>query len=400
MSKTELRDSPTVSNWMGRLSKSSHKGMLHHFSTWIKWVRENGDKFSGFSPEDFVEFQREAGNGERYEVLDLIQRYIGTLEGRGGYKKTTYSNIRSFFRHNRVELPQDPTFTVRAEKPKILGTLTVEEIKHVIISSNPCYQAVFTSMFQGGMGLEEVVFWSENGLEALKQNLREDLDVLKVNLPGRKKFRNEYPFYTLLGSDSIEALRNWLKHRPETCVEYHPDDMEKRAKNRRVINREPTTAIFTNQFGNGISKHSVGMYWNKHMKRLGIRQGGRGDGKNIHEMRDVFRSLYAKSGRAPEVVEFLMGHQIDKLGYNKAHQDDSWVIKEYVKALPMFQIMSSGMPFGQVDLDEVEKQATEIEELGAKFDKLVEYLVNWRKESAEEGGIARDDAELKQLMEG
>ena len=65
-----------------------------------------------------------------------------------------------------------------------------------------------------------------------------------------------------------------------------------------------------------------------------------------------------------------MGHVIDKLGYNKAHQDDSWVIKEYVKALPMFQIMSSGRPFGQVDLDEVEKQAAEIERLKAEVQQL------------------------------
>jgi len=284
--------------------------MIHNFGAWFKWVGENGGKFAGFSPEDFVEFQREAGNGERYEVLDLIQRYVGVLEGRGGYKKTVYSNIRSFFRHNRVELPQDATFRVRADKPKVLGTLTVEEIRDVIMSSNTCYRAVFTCMLQGGMGVGEILYWSENGWGQLAKDMKVEKGVIRVDLPGRKKFRNEYPYYTLLGSDSIEALRNWLKSRPEGA-----------------------TAIFTNQFGEGLSINSISMYWLKHLKRLGIivePVGSKGKvryGKNAHEIRDVFRSQWEMTPAKGSVAEFMMGHQVDKLGYNKAHRDEAWVRK-------------------------------------------------------------------------
>ncbi|MBU0847312.1 hypothetical protein KKH23_09040 [Patescibacteria group bacterium] len=347
----EMYRHPTVSKWLGRLAPSSHRGMMFHFNSWLSWVKVNSSKFSDFSPDDFVKYRKE-GNGERFELLDLVQAYVGTLEGTQGYKKTAYSNIRSFFRHNRVELPKDSTFTIRGERPKVRGTLIADEIKQLVMSCNECYRAVYLCMFQGGMGKAELVSWSNNGLLQLKEDLKGDPEVIKVYLPGRKKYANSRPFYTLIGSDAIEALRAWMKIRPENA-----------------------DAIFTNQFGGDISTNSVTMYWNKHMKRLGLYKEDPTQGisirygKNVHEMRDVFRSLYAKSGRAPEVVEFLMGHQVDKLDYNKAHLDDSWVLKEYKRALPMFQIMSSGRPFGQVDEDEVENLREKVRGLEAQLER-------------------------------
>ena len=40
-------------------------------------------------------------------------------------------------------------------------------------------------------------------------------------------------------------------------------------------------------------------------------------GINAHEMRDVVRSLWHESGADETVADFMLGHTIDSLGYNK-----------------------------------------------------------------------------------
>lgn len=69
-----------------------------------------------------------------------------------------------------------------------------------------------------------------------------------------------------------------------------------------------------------------------------------------------------------------MGHVVDPLEYNKAHYDRKWVRKEYTKALPFLNIMSSGRPFGQVDEDEIESLRRKVRELEKGRDDRIEDL--------------------------
>jgi len=68
----------------------------------------------------------------------------------------------------------------------------------------------------------------------------------------------------------------------------------------------------------------------------------------------VFRSQWEKSPVKGSVADFMMGHQVDPLLYNKAHRDGAWVRREYRKALPWLEIMSSGRPFGLVEEEEID----------------------------------------------
>jgi len=93
-------------------------------------------------------------------------------------------------------------------------------------------------------------------------------------------------------------------------------------------------------------------------------------GKNPHEMRDLFRSMWEKSPAKGSVAEFCMGHVIDPLEYNKAFRDDEWVRDQYLNAEPWLNIISSGRPFGQVDKDEVTGLNRRIYELQAQVERL------------------------------
>lgn len=333
----------SVEKWLSRFAESTAPTYRFHFERWMDWMAEHGGELAGLTPGELLDYQRNASNSDRYVILDLLQQHAREIPGRYNYKLKPYSTVRSFFKHCRAELPRDK-FTPKAELPPVMGTLTLEEIKDVVQASSPLYKAVFLCMLQGSMDEAGIVDWSNAGYKDLAKilpeviSLRRDDRILRVDLPGRKKFRNIKPFYTYIGPDALEAVANWLAVRPGDA-----------------------RAIFVNQYGRPLNEESMRTYWLRKLKRLGLVEPGepgeKGNryGKNPHEIRDVFRSQWEKTPAKGSVAEFMMGHQIDPLEYNKAFRDEAWTLGEYRKALPMLQIMSSGRPFGLVHLDDMYK---------------------------------------------
>jgi len=250
--------------------------------------------------------------------------------------------------HNRASLPQDRSFRVRAERPKNVADLSVGDFRRVLDSSNECYRAVFLCMFQGGMGGGEVEHWSNQGWLGLARSLELRNNPIRVDLPGRKQGRNVRPFYTFIGRDAIDAIAVWLRMRP--------DDAE---------------TIFTNQFEEPITRKAIRNYWTRKLHRLGLIVKpqpwikGYRYGKNPHELRDLFRSRWQKSGRAPEAAEFFMGHVIDPNEYNKAFMDENYARMEYRRAEKWLNILSEDPEHMHID---------EVSEIQTGFNKRMEAL--------------------------
>lgn len=377
----ELKEYEAVKKWNSRLSVSSKAMRMSHLRKLMEYLHDGNSKFKDFSPDQLVKYQRNAISYARYDILDQIQAWSkamesathldGTSKYRTGYIGQVYATIRGFFAHNRCELPRDKGFTTTGEVPPVLGMLTIEEIKTVVQYVKPIYKAVFLCLFQSGMDQASFKYWSENGYKTLIEALKEDPKVIKIDFPNRPKIRKkvEKPFHTYIGTDAIDALKRWL--------EIRPDD---------------TTDIFTNQFKRQLKNSSLRGTWQYSLKKLGIikmkRQGYTGNryGKNIHEMRDVFRSVWEKTPANKNVVEFMMGHTIDPLNYNKACRDTDWTEQEYLKALPWLNIMSGGAEMKAVE-DELIEKDTRIEELEAEIARLKESPVD--KEELFEELLAR-----------
>ncbi|MDQ1279127.1 MAG: hypothetical protein QG670_387 [Thermoproteota archaeon] len=370
--------SGSVEFWLGRMKPSSWQTTTSNFGLFMKWLKAEGGPFRDYSPDMLVEYQRSSDNSHRYDILNLVQRYISAFNGRKATKRVRYALVRSFFMHNRAELPMDRGFKIRGNEPRIIGTLTVEEARNIILSSNPCFQAAFLCMFQGGLGSHELLYWSNNGLEKLLEDLRENKSIIRIDLPGRKDAENDRSFYSLIGGDAIAALKKWMKLRPA--------DAE---------------SIFTSDIDTPLKYHAIQSYWRRKLRRLGIYSmdcGSRkyklksnrkvgGTGKNLHELRDLFRTQFAKSPAKADVAEFMMGHSIDANEYNKAYRDEKFYRDEYEKALPYLQIISSGRPFHQVSEEEVERLRSEVERLKKGDNQDVE-------------GLKRQMAEMEKMMKG
>ena len=347
-------DSSCVDRWISRLRPSTAETNLYVLRSWVNWL---GTKGFENDPDALVRIQVENGG---YEILDLIQKYILELKGRESYLRRTYAALRSFFLHNRAELPRDPSFMIMSDIPKSVGFLSIDDFKKIFHSSNSMYRAIFVCMFQGAMGLGEFDYWNTVDFENTFRQLRKDPDIIRINLPGRKKTRNKDPYYTFIGIDGIRFLKEYL--------------------NGRLGGK----AIFLNQYGNPVTKRNVQIYWIRHLRWLNLINEDKlnnGDprgnryGKNIHELRDLFRTRWQKSGRVAKVAEFLMGHQIDPLGYNKAFNDEIYTAREYKQAQKWINIISEDPEYVLADtLDETiskmqkelikgyEKRISELEE--------------------------------------
>jgi len=300
---------------------------MYTFKRFLVWKSENGGKFADMSPDELIEYQKNCSNNDCFEILDIIQRWILSMSGLTYRSKHTYYNIPlSFFLHNRVELPKDKSFKIRGDKPKTPSLLRPEHIKNAVLHANPMYAAMVTCMLEGAMGVSEVIEWNKTGWKSLRDQLNKGADIIKVDLPGRKSERNIRPFFTLIGGDALEFLKEYLGS----------EIPEKRA------------AIFTNQYGRPVNEIALKRFWLRHLIRLRIvvkaEGGDRGTryGYGLHELRENFRTLWSQSRANPDIGEFLMGHKLDDYGYNQVFRDYNYVVEEYRKALPYLNVLSGG----------------------------------------------------------
>lgn len=366
----ELKKYETIKFWNSRLSESGEHRRVGGFIMFMEYLYNVDNKFKNYTPDQLVEYQKDATTRARYDILDQIQGWTKSLEksthpdGEPKYRSNSinqaYSTLRGFFAHNRCELPRDSRFALSGEVPPVVGDLTIDEIEQVILSVKPVYKAVFLSMFQGGMDRISFDYWNRNGYKALVKALEGDPKAIRINFPRRMKIRTkvEKPYHTYIGTDAIDAIRKWLE-----------------------IRSAEATVIFTNQFGRPILKDGLTTLWHYSLFKIGVlkklRTGYSGNryGKNVHELRDVFRSVWEKTPANTNVAEFAMGHQIDPLEYNKACRDMDWTKSEYLKALPWLNIMSGGAELKAVE-DEIATKDARIEELEAEVARLKETPID------------------------
>ncbi len=334
--------SGAVERWLGRLGERTGRVGLVILRCWLRWLGERGGSFAGLGPDGLVEWQR--SHPGDYALVDLLEEYIDCHpEWSVGHKRKVLSTIRSFFMHNRAPMPPDPSYRIRSDKEPVVSRLTVEEFRKIVLASNPTYRAVWLCMLQAGMGCNEVIYWSDHGWPSLKRQLREGRHPIRIELPGRKRNRNVKPYYTFIGRDAIEALEAYLEQRPNV-----------------------DGPIFITKFGQPLTYWTLWRYWMRKLRELGLIKPRRGRGvrygKNPHAIRSLFRSRWRLSGCDPEVAEFFLGHDIDKLGYDKSPWlSPEWFEEQYCRAERWLNIISEEPE--KVPAIEVTRLRRELEEL-------------------------------------
>ena len=335
-----------MKKWLGGISKVTGKAYLWHLESYMDWAKVNSPKFGSMTPDDWIEYALDATPRQVNDLLDMKKEYLLSLNGvRLSHKANANKAILSFFAHNRVELPKDKTLNLHGDKPKVKGVLTPEHVKQIVNASNLLYQAVFLVMLGSGMGQAELVSWSDEGYEGLKAQLDSHAEIVKVELHGRKGDKNDYNYTTFIGGDALKALSRYVKARGS----------EK-------------GAIFVNTHGEALTKVALYRYWTRKLIRIGIKVEKGWTGTNTHELRDVYRTLWRRSGVDVAYGEYFMGHReaFDKYGYDKTGGDEDELRAQYSVALPFLNILSETKPFKLVREVDVEKEVQKQVEIRLK----------------------------------
>ena len=257
--------------------------------------------------------------GDGYWVLDLVQDYVRAKQGTRDYKSYIYDVLQSFFIANRCALPRD-RFRIRGDKIPVVPRLTVDDVRAVALMAGLRDRSMIMCGWCGFMGCGELGYLNLNGFEQIKRQLSND--VIRVDFPqGRKG--NTLPFYTFIAGDALQCLRAYVEKERGIGDGY----------------------VWATKYGTPVMRPTYFSAWRTLTVRLKLRppRGPIGSryGMNIHEMRDLARSIWHKSGADKDVAEFLMGHTVDRNKYDKIYTlDPEWVKGEYMKALPYLNILS------------------------------------------------------------
>ena len=376
MENANLEKVPTVDKWLNSVGERTRAGYVWHMVAFMKWVEVNGGKFKAMSPDELVGYVLDGRTREVNEILDLKKGYLLTLTARAGHKRNANKAIMSFFTHNRAPLPRDDTLILRGDSPKVEGTLSPEDVKRVVMASNVLYQSAFLVMLGSGMGQNEFIGWSDTGLEELRA--QSGADVVRVQLHGRKGDKNEYSYHTFIAGDALKALRRYLGER----------------------GTQPGP-IFVNSHGEPLTQVALYRYWTRKLVRLGIKAAEGWTGTNTHEMRDVYRTLWRRSGVPVEFGEFFMGHResFDRYGYDKTSKDEDEMRKRYLEALPWLNLLSETKPFKLVREDEVSELRKQLEAAKAgQSSEVAELKRQQAEDRAEIKDLRADFAEVLQAL--
>jgi integrase len=322
-----LIESPAVGRWMRKM-RGKPINKFYVFRAWLWWCKTNEPELYGLNPDGLIDYQKKTrGTDAEFVIHDAIDGWLYENGGVYNTLRTYKTTINSFFMHNRAELTKDPTSRLKPTRFSQVAMFTLEEIRSIYSTASPMIRAVMLSLIMGGMGCEELLYWSQTGYNSLVSQLENNEPLIKVELPGRKKMKGIKPYYTILGRDAIKALKEYLKERE------------------KLVDNRNSKHIFISTRGNPLTYSSLYQSWMRLLRRLKlIRVAQNGThhryGKNLHELRDFYRTRWEKSPATKTVGEYFMGHTIDRLGYNKAFLDQQYMKQEYSKAEPFLNVIS------------------------------------------------------------
>ncbi len=291
-------------------------------------------------------------------MVDLVQNYV---KQKGGTRKgilTRYDAIRSFFLNNRVPLPQDHWDPGRGTREPTRGKLNVGAIRRIVYAASPRDKAIFLTLFQSTMDLERFDEFNRKYAELLTIHLKKT--------GGKKPFRvdfmrgrksNRKPFYTFLGSEALQAWKDYFGERGWPKKE-EPLAIVPRTK--KPISKAGIRVAFD------IIAYRYGLKSNGSARDYGFRSG-----VNPHEIRDVVRSHLQQAkgdGLDETCVEFWMGHTVDPSNYNKfAELNPDYVFHQYSIAEKYLSLLK---PPPNEEVKRQEEELKKVQERLANLEKV------------------------------
>lgn len=414
-----MSEEDCVKRWLSGLAESTQN----------RWppILQDFFRFVKLSPVEAVKWQRL--NPFEYRLVDAIYDWI---EAHGGLalstKKLWASIVRGFFGANRVPLPYDKHRFHSDRIPVVCGFENgVGDLEKILHSCDETHRAAFMVEFQSGGTPGETIFISHEHNQYIREEIKKGGRIIRLDMPGHKHSFGRLPYYTFIGDDAITCLKSMFK--------------------KQGYKEKPT--LFVNQYDEPLTKHDLQAYFTVHAIKLGLikpatkpcekcggetsrvrsrkfredrrivyvcsncgnvqlssfsarEKGGIRYKIKTYELRDLFktechRSLQSNNNFDLTVADFLMGHTIDKLGYDKLMKDWKYGLSEYRKVLSFLNVLSENPRV--IDRNEIN---VELEKSHGEVEALKQQMFEMRRDSAafhEISEILRDPEKLRRFKE-
>lgn len=389
-----VKEHACMQKWLDNFKPNTQERYVISAYKYFKWVEtEAPEEFKGSTPEELLDLQDACVRSrERFKQVDLFKTWLRTIEGTYKTKQLIKYIIYSFYACNRVPLPKDRN-RVQPTRESVQSSMSISELRDIILSSNKCYQAVLTIMWQSAMGQEEFVYFNTHSWKQLKEQLDEEKKVIRIDLPGRKH-NNMMPggnYFTFIGKDAITKLKAYLEVRGKLVPRSKIDPTKTPLPSLEE-------AIFINEKWKPLRKQDISTYIKRHATVLGFikKEYGKDHVRyriHAHEIRDTYRTEWNLTPAKPIIAEFCMGHQIDPNNYNKLFHRPEYVEEQWKLALPYLNILSEN------------PRAIKMKDINAIVEERVKERVteieNFYKREMDKGIISlqKQITELRKMME-
>jgi hypothetical protein len=388
---------PAVLNWFSQLSEGSKQTYSEHFPPFIIWLRKQ-PRFGGITPSGLLNRQfknkrkkpTKRNQTPEYEVVDLLNRWITSLPDRYSTKLTKSATVWSFFKRNRCPLPKDSEFIIRSDKAPTLDVLTYEDIKKAISAAKLRDKSHMLVRLQGILDTDALDYANRKLGDHIVSEMRAGKELIRLDIPGRKRRKNIKAFYTFIGKDAIQCLKKYF-------------DVERGWP-------APGEPIWVNKFGRPYAKSMYGENYLKSLRLQGLipKPNGRLDarfGRNLHEWRDTtityLHTNAKRHGFDMAVADFIAGHsnKLDPSNYDKFMKEKWYVEEQYRIAEPHLNIESNPDGMIRSKVEELDAKLADIEKKAARGDSretLIEAVKELRDKLALQWIVA-DGADLRHL---
>jgi hypothetical protein len=306
-----------------------------------------------------------------YRVLDMLKKWIGTMEARKGTKVNYVSTIRSFFDFHHRPLPADKTWirNLKSDRGKVEGKVNTDVLNTILDASrgDARKRSMFLVQLQSFSGPRETCIIGNTMGPYVASELKKGSNLIELYFDRGRK-HSDKTWYSYIGKDACDELRRWFTVRGYPTKE----DPYIWPGERYGMKGTPLTT------------GGLGQIFARLAGRLGyrpkfIRRNGRpippigGSysryGVSIKELRDLSLSLSQMAvGKENErgepfqkdSAEYFAGHTIDGLGYRKLHElDPEYRRRQYQLVEPHLNIVSNP-PTATVTM-EAQKRLEQIE---------------------------------------
>ncbi len=207
--RERLEGRDPVEFWLGRISPRARGGSKSSLVGFLRWLTLRPE-WLGVDPRALL--LRQAAANDSYALLELLQEYVNGREDLCANSKAfMYNAVRSFFLHNRLPLPSDRAYRIRASKTPVVSRLTLENVADMARNASLRDRSIILVKWQSLLDNARTMWIGEQGAEQIVKQIQGKIHPVRLDLAGRKMGLNTRPFFTFIGKDAVDALVEYFE---------------------------------------------------------------------------------------------------------------------------------------------------------------------------------------------